>query len=1702
MQKKIINFRQHSPHYSGLYSLNEIAEFLRKDGQKFFPLLYRGGLSEMVQHHKTAAAYGLKPISAVELPLSVKSLEIDSTVLLVIQNETGYQNVCRLLAENEKNGVLNNGLFNGKVSFQSGKTDGLVALLGGTDGLIYQLYKTYGEEAKKSCLNYALGMKDLFKGRCFIELQKGSHADLKGYNEFAKTLANETGIPVIASHDAYFLMRGKEDYEQYQQSLLARKTDVKVSKNVLRTNCLMPSSILSKAFAGEDAAIDNTVSLANSIEGWDFKRAPILPSLANVASGGDVMLQSLAEDRLKQRVISVVDSIKGGRDISSLPHQKQLLKLVHELDSGVAIEKTSFWGQYQDRLNSEMNVIKEKGLSDYFLIVSDYVDFCHRENIAVGAGRGSAAGSLVAYALGITEVDPMAYNLLFERFLNPERNKLPDIDIDFQSDRRNEVIEYITQKYGNNHVAAISVWTTFQPKGAIEAAGAAYGLLAKSEVVRNLKHSLDLVEGGSLLSKWESYCEQTEREATDVEMDIAKLSDRLVGKIMNRSLHPAGVAIVPNNVTEHFPTFLNPKTGGHVIAFDKDDAESMGVVKFDLLSSIELTVIQKTLENIRLTTGQAIKMADFHQINFYDKEVYKHIFQSGNLRDVFQSDSSYATQLLMNKLQPETLEELALATSLARPSSKMAAERVVDIKQGRAETELFGNQLKTSFPDDLTKMLTETYGVIVYQEQSMKLCLDYGNLSVTDAERLRKAIEANDFVVIDELKDKFVSGAVNGSEWADAELAEQRKKDAEIIFKEITQESFNEDTGVRTCGGYGFNKSHALVYATMMFQTAWLKHYYPEQYFAAVLTQHMANSGMTETNISLLDATRNGCEILGVDINRSSNDFGLTKTENGWGITLPLNLKSVGKRDLENLATLKEMAGGEFKNFNHLQSIMNATGIQVSKTALDVWISAGAFVNTDGWHEGFMLDETTNNQGVELSSKDKEELSGINSVLGLMALSNGYQPEFLLGKREEILNQAEPQNDLNQVVANPHDGLTASEIIENLYVGTGLLPTQQALKRAVDDWLKGFGRIEVDGKPLSEVFAKLESSKSLVLNSNNSYESEKLLSWGVILDTPRKAGRHKTFNACLFGIDENGKPSFEITDVGIYDKEIGDSKLPLNTPCVLSLSMRKNAIGDGVSYTAEDVYRVGDFLREIGDVSLSGNIADIAQYRCSPEAPEAVYIRMGDENLHIRLNENSIAGIANAAGLSIQIEPKPFVINGQGVVTPSRINGNFKEQQTTAELAKEFYGVPVLAGILNGNNVSLTQDEIYGQQTRLIDGSHLFVGKILDIKSFDKNAKLMVAGLNDEPIEFFTKSHLSESIGVGSNVVLRFELSKRNNGRNYVSVSNLYSEEDLREIGLSHVHVQQADFDRLSSKFQGIEAPEAAKVVRITSGDKEIKIPVSAIEADIESMLLSGAAVLPLQPNSLPTRNELGDWVQPRSVLFNAAIESLGKMYQPTVSLTEVLNFNVGLGNTQSFDCAVLVDDIQDFTKPDAKRHSYKMQVSDAGSESSMWFNPNLGKSLDEIPKGNIAYLRITKKEYIDKNTEMPKTQLFVNDVMTPVQFYCSELSGISVVANKEQMDGVRKMVSDTVSTNKGRAAQICIVETSDGESINLPVNITPNLLKHFKASGMKVKPSRSKGQNRRVVLTSEQMTDIDRKLSESLQSQQERLKLQGLSHE
>lgn len=857
----------------GACEIDRLARRLSELGMKSCAITDHGAMYGVIDFYKKMLAYGIKPIIGAEVYMAERIMQdkepgVDDEqyhLVLLAKDIQGYKNLMKLVSLGFTEGFYYKPRID--MDILAKYSEGLIALSGCLAGRIPSLLlKGNFDEAK----NIALQLNSIFgQDNFFIEVQDHGLLDQRRIINDLIRLSQETGIPLVATNDVHYIQKEDALAQDVLMCIQTGKTLDEENRMKFESSefYLKSPEEMASLFSYIPEALENTIRIAESCNvTLDFGTIH-LPSFR--------VPEGLTEDEYLNRLC-----YKGARE-----------------------RYPEITGEIKQRLDYELETIKKMGYSSYFLIVWDFINFARQNGIMVGPGRGSAAGSLVAYCLYITNIDPLKYNLLFERFLNPERISMPDIDVDFCYERRQEVIDYVVRKYGQDRVAQIVTFGTMAARAAIRDVGRVmgypYGEVDRIAKMVPAELGITIENALTLNPELKKLYEENERIRRLI--DIAK---DLEGFPRHASTHAAGVVISKDPIVEHVP--LHKLGDSNVTTqYTMTALEELGLLKMDFLGLRTLTVIRDAINIIRRTKNVEINL---DKLPLDDKKVYEMLSQ-GNTAGVFQLESTGMRNLL-KELRPETFQDVAAIIGLYRPGplGSGAAEDFIKSKNGL-------KPIKYLHPK-LEPILSETYGIILYQEQAMKIAQELAGFSLAQADILRKAMGKKQQDVMAAQRESFVNGCVkNGID----------KVTAEKIFDEISY-----------FAGYGFNKAHSAAYAVIAYQTAYLKAHFPVEYMAALLTSVIDNSDKVAHYIN--ECRHLGIKVLPPDINESYESFTVVSDKIRFGLTA---VKNVG----HNVARAIIMARKSEGKFTSFTDFVEKVSGDLNKKALESLIKSGAFAS-------------------------------------------------------------------------------------------------------------------------------------------------------------------------------------------------------------------------------------------------------------------------------------------------------------------------------------------------------------------------------------------------------------------------------------------------------------------------------------------------------------------------------------------------------------------------------------------------------------------------------------------------------------------------------------------------------------------------------------------------------------------------------------
>ena len=875
-EKKFTHLHLHTP-YSLLDGFTVIDRVMKKAsdlGMESIAITDHGVMFGVVDFYKSAKKYNIKPIIGCELYTAARTHNDKENIdkksghlILLAKDDDGYRNLIKLVSI----GFVDGFYYKPRVDYELLKkySKGLVCLSACLAGDVQQ--QILSGDYENACKT-ALNLEEIYgKGNFYLEMQNHNIPEQKKVNIYLRKMSKDTGIPLVVTNDVHYV--DKQDCKSHEVLLCIQtgKTLADEQKMEFLTNefYFKSQDEMYELFEGDEEALYNTQKIADmcNLE-FDFNSYHLPNYDVPENYTPYEYLKKLCNDGLKKYDI-VTDEIK-------------------------------------QRLDFELEVISQMGYVAYFLIVHDFIDFAKKNNIAVGPGRGSAAGSIVSYLLNITDIDPLKFNLLFERFLNPQRISMPDIDIDFASDKRDLVIEYVKGKYGKDHVSQIITFGTFKARLAIRDCARVMGI--SYFIADKVAKMIPLMPGVTIKSALEINHEL--KKIYDEDDTVKKLIDMaktIEGMPRHASTHAAGVVISKKSVDSYVPLYV--QDDNIVSQFTMTTLEELGLLKMDFLGLGTLTIIQRTIDNIRKNRNLSLSLDD---IDYDDKKVYDHI-ATGKTLGMFQIESS-GMRKFMKELKPENLEDLTAGISLYRPGPMDSIPDYIKNKEDEKNIKYIHEKL--------IPILSVTKGILIYQEQVMQIVRDLAGYSYGSADLVRRAMSKKKMDVMEKERKKFVYG-MESENIAGCVNNGIDEKTANKIFDYMID-----------FANYGFNKSHAAAYSVISYQTAYLKTYYPVEFMASLMSMSIGNTDKVMEY--KMDCQEMGIEVLPPDVNHSFSDFSIEKDK----IRFPLSaLKGVGFAVASNIADEREK-NGRYVNFEDLVERLEARDI--NKKVAEALIKSGS----------------------------------------------------------------------------------------------------------------------------------------------------------------------------------------------------------------------------------------------------------------------------------------------------------------------------------------------------------------------------------------------------------------------------------------------------------------------------------------------------------------------------------------------------------------------------------------------------------------------------------------------------------------------------------------------------------------------------------------------------------------------------------------
>lgn len=963
--------------YSLLDGASKIDELMKRAKELNMPAMAitdHGVMYGVVDFYKACRKNDIKPIIGCEVYVAPRTrfdrqAGLDDSayhLILLVKNETGYHNLARLESLASLEGFYYKPRVDREILAQY--HEGLIALSGCMAGEVAQKIL---QEDLDGAREAALWYRDTFGAEnYYFEVQNhGIHEQMQ-INYHLDLLGRELGIPLVATNDNHYVYAEDARTQDVMMCIQMGKTLDDVNRMRFDSNNFYLKSYdeMQQALGDYPEALTNTLKIAEQCN-FDFTFGENHMPIFAVPEGYtlDSYFEALCRREIQTRYQPMTEEVA-------------------------------------KRLDYELSIIKQMGYSGYFLIVWDFIRFAREQGIYVGPGRGSAAGSIVSYALHITDIDPLKYDLLFERFLNPERVSMPDIDIDFCYERRGEVIDYVIEKYGQDHVCQIITFGTMAARGAIRDVGRVLNvpIATVNKVSKAIPNELGMTIEKALNASQElrGYCEADPQIA-----ELIATAQKLEGLPRHAGTHAAGVVISKERLDYYLPLQKSAECGV-ITQFAKENVEEIGLLKMDFLGLRTLTVINKAVDMIRDNHGVTL---DFNRMPMDDKATYQ-LLCDGDSIGVFQLESN-GLRAIMRELAPNDLEDIIAMVALYRPGPLKSGmvDDLIERKHGRKEIEYLHPSLEP--------ILKPTYGVILYQEQVMLIARDLAGFSLGQADMLRRAMGKKKPEIIAAMKQDFMNGA------------EQNHIDRKIAAKVFEL--------IEYFAGYGFNKSHSAAYAIVAYQTAYLKAHYPVEFMAALLTSIMDSADRIAFYIA--ECKRMGIAVLTPDVNESQENFTVSNGRIRFGLAA---MKNVGKGAMQSIIEVRQAEGA----FTSLQDFCARVDLsQVNKRMIENLIKGGAFDSLEGNKRQLLaiLDQCLeqgneirrSKASAQISLFDFAEETGLTSRYDPISLPDmaEYSRQELLAMEKQILGlyvSGHPLDDYQQVL-HEKTSTTLAELTED-----------------------------------------------------------------------------------------------------------------------------------------------------------------------------------------------------------------------------------------------------------------------------------------------------------------------------------------------------------------------------------------------------------------------------------------------------------------------------------------------------------------------------------------------------------------------------------------------------------------------------------------------------------------------------------------------
>ncbi|WP_338627086.1 DNA polymerase III subunit alpha [Clostridium baratii] len=1061
-EKKFCHLHLHTE-YSLLDGSGKIKKLVKKAkelGMESMAITDHGVMYGCVDFYKAAKEEGIKPILGCEVYVASKSMHIknvdkDNTtnhLVLLVKNEVGYENLMKIVSEASIEGFY----YKPRVDhdYLRKHSEGIIALSACLGGEVQRalLNEDY-EKAKEVALAY----KDIFKEGFYLELQNHGMDEQRRVNELNIKLSKETGIPLVATNDVHYIEQKDSKSHDILMCIQTGKTVEDTDRRRYPSDqfYLKSAEEMYDMFAYVKEALENTVKIADECN-FDYEfHVSKLPKFP-LPEGADPF--TYLRDTCFMGLIERYDVFK------------EFLDKPYDYEAVVALgEENEEAKELIDRLQYELGVINQMGYVDYFLIVWDFIKYSIDNGIPTGPGRGSAAGSIVAYTLGITKIDPIKYSLLFERFLNPERVSMPDIDSDFCYERRQEVIDYVVEKYGEDNVSQIITFGTMAARACIRDVGRAmnYSYAEVDRIAKMIPTMLGITIEKALDLNPELKAAYDSEERVKNLIDVSR---DLEGLPRHSSTHAAGVVIASKPLVEYVPLQKNEEM--IVTQFGMTTLEELGLLKMDFLGLRTLTVMNDAIKMIKYNRGVDI---DLDKIDFNDKEVYKMIGE-GKTAGVFQLESAGMVSF-MKELKPDSLEDIIAGISLYRPGPMAEIPRYIERKRNPDKVEYLTPELED--------ILNVTYGVMVYQEQVMEIVRKLAGYSMGRSDLVRRAMSKKKHKVMEEERKNFIYGI------------EDENGNIEVpgcLRNGISEEVANKIYDMMMdFASYAFNKSHAAAYAVVGYQTAYLMRYYPVEMIAAMLNSVMGVNEKVAGYIKFAESQ--GIQVIPPDVNKSYSKFTVEGDKIIFGLAA---IRNVGVNVVEAIVKAREDKG----EFTSIMDFINKLDLgAINKRAVESLIKAGALDSFDVFRSKLLAVYEKLMDGV--SGEKKRNIDGQMSLFAIddeVAMPEVTYPNIKEFTKKHLLSM---EKEMTGVYLSGHPLDEYKKSLE-MQTTTSISTINKVHKALEDNISKG---ISIDE----------------IVNQMPIKDNEQVILGGILTEVKQKVTRNNTIMAFLKLEDLDGE---------------------------------------------------------------------------------------------------------------------------------------------------------------------------------------------------------------------------------------------------------------------------------------------------------------------------------------------------------------------------------------------------------------------------------------------------------------------------------------------------------------------------------------------------------------------------------------------------